>query len=119
MEMSWTATVLWSPQTGLGFADGRDVGPGCPDEDFPASVWNGDPPNPTDISFQMIPGMPPENFAIEQQSGNVKLDQAAMMCVKEQMGLFRVGALGTMAMEHLFRFFWHKGRAFVLNWRGN
>jgi TonB family protein len=117
-EVSWSAAVLWSPQTGLAFADSRDMGPYCPDGDFPDSMWKDDPPNPTDISFQNN-GVFGGNFAIEQQSGNPELDQAALACIKKLLLPLMPGTSAIMNYGHLVRFNWREGHAFTLYVRGN
>jgi hypothetical protein len=126
-EVSWAAAVLWSPHTGLAFANGRDVGSYCPDSDFPASMWKGDPPHPTEISFQTVYGPFSENFAIEKESGNPELDQAALACLKNRVpsaspqltSLSPAFRQSQMSFGALMRFNWHWGHAFILNIRGN
>jgi TonB family protein len=117
-EVSWVASILWSPQTGLAFADGRDIGLYCSDETFPANLWKGDPPNPTEISFQTNTDGS-SDFAIEKKSGNPDLDQAALTCVKARKMTSATGPSGSANFGYLFRFIWHDGHAFVLNIRGN
>lgn len=112
--ISWTASVLWSPQTGLAFADGRGIGPLCPDSAFPANLWKGDPSNPTDISFQSS-ATNTGDFAIEKQSGNSDLDQAAMTCVKSATAILPAGPPGSANFGFLVRFIWHQGHAFSLS----
>jgi TonB family protein len=118
-EVSWTASVLWSPHSGLAFADGRDMGPYCADSAFPATMWKGDPPGQTDISFQTLFGVLPGNFAIEQPSGNPELDQAALACLDAKKPVLPAGLIGPMPYGQLIRFFWHEGYGFPLNMRGN
>jgi TonB family protein len=126
-EVSWAAAVLWSPHTGLAFANGRDIGSYCPDGDFPAGMWKGDPPNPTEISFQTVYGPFSGDFAIEKESGNPELDQAALACLKNRVpaaspqltSLSSAFRQSQMSFGTLLRFNWHDGHAFVLNIRGN
>ena len=118
-DVSWTAAVLWSPHTGLAFASGRDAGFFCPDNDFPASMWKGDPPNPTEISFQAFGTSFAENFAIEQESGNPELDQAALNCIKSRVQPLPSDMQAFATYGYLLRFTWRQGHAFILNLRGN
>jgi TonB family protein len=118
-DVSWTAAVLLSPHTGLAFADGRDMGPYCPDNYFPASMWHGDPPASTDISFQTLLGVFSGNFAIEQQSGNPELDQAALACLNKVRPPLPGSLRGPMPYAQLTRFYWRDGHAFVMEIRGN
>ena len=128
-EVSWTAAVLWSPRTGLTFADGRDMGPYCPDAIFPADAWKNTPSGPTEISYQTIFNLFGANFAIERESGNPELDQDALTCLKNAVPQLPadghasfslpVGQNIPMPFGHLVRFNWHDGHAFALLMRGN
>lgn len=119
LEFPWTAAIIWSPHTGLAFADGRDRGFYCPDSDFPASMWKGDPSGPTEISFQTQPVRFGGNFAIEKSSGNPELDQAALACLRNATQPFPTDSGGPMDYGAMVRFNWRDGHAFILYLRGN
>lgn len=108
-DISWTAAIRWSPHLGVAYTDAGNNAPYCVDSFFPSSIWKGDPPSPTVISFRIVPGGQTQAATIEQPSGNADLDAAALRCV----GVWRLATTGASTGD-LVRFNWHEGHAFIL-----
>ncbi|HEY2033429.1 MAG TPA: TonB family protein [Rhizomicrobium sp.] len=118
-EVSWSAAVRWSPRTGLAYTDPYRIGPYCPDGNFPADLWKGDPPDSTVISFHIVQGGVTAGTAIERSSGNPALDQAALKCVQTWRSPFAAFMATAPDVGANVRFNWREGHAFVLDdgWR--
>jgi TonB family protein len=114
-EISWSAAVRWSPRTGLAYTDPYRIGPYCADENFPADLWKGDPPDGTVISFHIVQSGVTSGAAIERSSGNQALDQAALKCVQGWRNPFAALVATAPDVGAVVRFNWHQGHAFVLD----
>ena len=113
-EVSWSAAIRWSPHTGFAYTDAAKLGPFCPDDFFPASLWKGDPANPTTVSFHATSGGVTQRAAVEQSSGNMELDEAALKCVNQWHLPASLMGLTTDAGEFV-RFTWKDGHAFIVS----
>lgn len=111
-EVSWNAAVRWRPSTGLTYLDPYDIGPYCPDENFPADLWKGDEPKSAVISFHVVQGGV-NAAAIEHSSGSPGLDQAALKCVQTWQKPFASMGAGPEEGD-VVRVDWQQGHAFIL-----